>query len=93
MKKSIIIRAVIDLLLFISIIHGWWFIALPLVMFGVWRLKYFIEIFIAGLIYDSLFGFVTSGDRFILGYIGIISSGVIFLLVKLFKNILRNGFV
>ena len=88
MKKVILHRIIIDLLIIASVFHGWWFIALPLALFGSWKYPRFIEIILAGIIYDSLFGFVP--EMGVAGYVGTIVSVVVFLLVMVLKRVVRK---
>jgi hypothetical protein len=76
MKNSVILRIILDILIAISLLNGWWFLALPLALVGAWFFPYFIELIIAGIGYDSLFGFVSGMG--IWGYMGTIVSVVLF---------------
>ena len=76
MKSKVITRIIIDLLLAVSVLQGWWFIALLLGIIGLWMFPYYIELIIAGIVYDSLFGMIPKmGWK---EYIGTILSVVIF---------------
>lgn len=87
MNKSILIRIIIDIVLFISIIKGWWFIAFPLIIFSVWLLPFFIESIIAGIVYDSLFGLISGLG--IWSYTGTIFSVFTFFIIINFKDKFR----
>jgi hypothetical protein len=88
MKQQILSRIILDIIILICVLHAWWFVVLPLAIFGVWKYPYFIEIIITGIIHDSLFGFVS--EMGVSGYIGTIVSilvfGVVFLLRKLVRK-------
>jgi hypothetical protein len=88
MNSKVASRILLDACIFLVIIHGWWFVALPLALIGVSRHAYFIELIIAGLIYDSLFG--LGPEMGIWGYVGILSSAGIFTLALIFKKIMRK---
>lgn len=88
MNKQIIIRIFIDLLIVIMVINGYWLIALPLAIIGTYLFSYFIEIIIAGLIYDSLFGLI-SGNGF-WDYIGIIFTTFSWIIVVSLKGVVRR---
>lgn len=88
MKKQLIFRILLDFLIIVSILHAWWFIALPLAIFGVWKFPYFIEIILAGIIYDSLFGFVSGMG--VLGYVGTVVSIIVFGIVVLLRKVVRG---
>ncbi len=82
------LRITTNLIVLIAIIHGWWFIALPLVIIGCWFFPYYIEIMIGGFIYDALFG-TTSGTG-LMAYSGIIISIVIFAGIIVIKQNIRK---
>ncbi len=81
-------RILIDLILFISVLNGWWFVALPLVILVGWFFPFFIELLIAGIMYDSLFGFTPSLGTS--GYQGTISAGVLFIALFILKKVMRT---
>ncbi len=57
-----ITRIILDICICLSIIHGWWFVAAPLMLVGLWSFRYFsIESIIAGIFYDGLFGMPQAG--------------------------------
>ncbi|MDD5165632.1 MAG: hypothetical protein PHG25_03840 [Candidatus Pacebacteria bacterium] len=87
MNRSVIFRILLDIALFICVIHGWWFIALPIVFIGVLRLYFVVEIIVAGIMYDALFGMVVPAG--IWGYAGIITAAVILIILRLLKKVVR----
>lgn len=84
---KIILRIVLDIGIVIAVFNGWWFIVLPLSFVGIWLLPFFIEIVIAGLIYDSLFGFVP--EMGIWGYVGTLTSIFFLFIIALIKGNIR----
>ena len=88
MTNKILPRTFLDLLILFTVLHALWFIALPLALFGSWRYPRFIEIILAGVIYDSLFGFVP--EMGVAGYAGTIAGVVVFLLVMILKMVVRR---
>jgi len=76
MNKNLLTRIFIDLLIIITVLNGWWFFALPLALIGAWLFPYFVELIVAGIGYDSLFGFVPGMGAW--GYAGTIVSIVLF---------------
>lgn len=88
MNKQSIFRIILDILIVISVINAWWFVALPLAVLGMWKSLYFIEIIIAGIAYDSLFGFVSAMG--VWGYVGTMTSIVVFGVIIIFKKIVRK---
>jgi len=82
-----ILRIILDILLVIAVINGWWSVAIVLVLIGVWFFKLYIEIIIAGVAYDALFG-MTSGMGW-RGYEGTIFAIVLLIVIKLLKKLVR----
>lgn len=88
MKNSILPRIILDLTLVLSVLNGWWFIGIPLMMVGLFYFPYFAEAIIAGIAYDSLFGLIHGmGWR---GYVGIIISILLTIGVFLMKSVVRK---
>ena len=87
MKQSILLRIVIYIVIAFSILNGWWFIVLPILIFGIWKYSFVIEILITGVVYDALFG--MGNGMGIKGYIGTIVACVIMLSVYFLKKIVR----
>ena len=86
--KTLFKRLIIDVLLVIAIFGGWWFVAIPFAIIGMWICPFFLEIIIAGIIYDALFGY--SSIFGLAGYIGTIISITIFLVIVLLKKVVRK---
>lgn len=87
MNKSLLTRLIIDLLMFISVINGWWFVTFPLIIVGLWLFPFFIETILAGIVYDSLFGLVP--ETGIWAYIGTIVSIATFFMFIIFRGKFR----
>ena len=87
MSRSILLRIILDIVLFFSIIHGCWFIALPVVLVGAWRLFFVVEIITAGVMYDALFGMVHGSG--IWGYVGTITALILLAVFRLLKSVVR----
>ncbi|MEN9524142.1 MAG: hypothetical protein RL536_211 [Candidatus Parcubacteria bacterium] len=88
MLKHITYRIILDILIALLIFYAWWFVALPLALIGTWRYPYFVEIIIAGFLYDSLFAPIF--EMSVIGYIGTISAIVLFAGSILLKKLLRK---
>ena len=87
-KGKITGRIILDIVIAISVLSGWWFIALPVAICGAWLFSYFIEIVIAAIAYDAFFGMVPSmGWK---GYVATIISVVILLIVDGLKKVVRK---
>lgn len=80
-------RIILDILLFAAIINGWWPVAIALALIGAWFFKMYVEIIIAGIAYDALFG-MTSGMGW-RGYGGTICAITLLMAVKLLKRSIR----
>jgi hypothetical protein len=87
MNNSIRLRIGIDILLSISVLNGWWFVALPLAILGIWLYPFFIESIIAGSIFDALFGFVPGIGFW--RYMGTVGSVCVFCLGMFIKKKVR----
>ena len=82
-----ILRLALYLFIAFSLLNGWWLIALPLLLFGIWKFSFNIEILITGVIYDALFGMVPgTGWR---GYTGTILAVIILIVLNIFKKLVR----
>jgi ABC-type enterochelin transport system permease subunit len=81
-------RIALSIIMLLAIIHGWWFVALPIALIGMLRYSNFYEALVAGLAYDSLFGLIPHEG--ILSYIGSISAIVLFGAIMVLKSIMRK---
>jgi len=88
MKNNLSLRIVINILIVISILHGWWFVALPLGIVGVWRFPYYFEIIAAGFAYDAIFGSVAGMGVY--GYLGTMLTAGSLMFVMISKKVLRR---
>jgi len=82
-----IFRIILYLLIAFSILNGWWLLALPLIIIGVWKFAFRIEILIAGVVYDALFGMIPGTGLH--GYMGTITAIIILIILSIFKKLLR----
>lgn len=85
---SIFFRLIINVLLFVSIINGWWFFAVTFVFLGFRFQSFYIEGLLAGIFFDSLFGMIPS--LYLWGYIGTITAVIIWIFVRILKKITRR---
>lgn len=86
--KIIALRIILVVLMLVSVFCGWWIPALIFGLIGCWLFDFFIEIIIAGVLFDSLFGY---SDYFgIWGYAGTIIAFVILLSFFGLSKVLRN---
>ena len=82
------LRIITNLIIFIAVIHGWWFVALPIAIVGCWFFPYYIEIIISGFVYDALFRMI-SGVGFV-AYLGTIISITVFTGLVIIKQNIRK---
>lgn len=87
MSIKTIFRIIADIILFYSVIQGWWFVAGAIGIFGIWYFGVYAEAVIAGFMYDSIFGRASGGWPS--SHVGIISSVIVFVAVLFLKRILR----
>jgi len=82
------LRILLDLSILLSVVNGWWLVAMIISIIASWRFDNFFEVIIAGVIFDSLFGYNLNHSLF--GYAGTFSGILIFVLVMLSKKTLRR---
>lgn len=88
MRTKVFARIIIDIILALAVLQGWWFVAVPLCIIGCFAFPYYIEAIIAGVAYDSLFGMEQGmGWK---GYIGTFVSIIILLIGYFGKKILKR---
>jgi hypothetical protein len=87
MNKSFIRRLILDVIIFLAVLNGWWFIALPLVLISTWFFPYFVEGIVAGIMYDSLFGLIPELGMW--GYMGTIVATLVMVIITTMKGKVR----
>ena len=87
MRHLIFIKIIVYAVIFFSLLNGWWFVALPLLLFGAWQLNFSIELLIAGVMYDALFGMIKGTGMW--GYSGTILAVFILIIVRILKKVMR----
>jgi hypothetical protein len=88
LRNNLYPRIILDLAIFVSIINGWWFIAIPLCAIGLWYIENFVEIIIAGIAYDSLFAL---NDAFgLYAYMGTIVGVLLYTCMHIVKKFVRK---
>ena len=75
------------MLIFIAVLNAWWPAAVVLAVAGAWSFGYFIELILAGVAYDALFG-MSPGLGWE-GYMGTIGAVTIFVAVRILKKLVR----
>ena len=82
-----IFRITIDIAIFLCLVQAWWYFALLLALIGIWNFGFYIEIVIAGLIYDALYGSTTVKGW--AGSIGLIVGAILFVVMTVMKKMIR----
>ena len=83
-RQLLIYRIIIDFIIFVFVLEGWWYAILPLGIVALWSFPFYIEFLLFGIIYDSLFGFTFAIGWF--GYTGTIVT----LLISISMSSLRG---
>ena len=81
-------RIFVDIAIGISVIFGWWFLAIPLSAVGAWAFSYFLEAIAFGFIFDLLFGAVPGMG--LAAYSGTIATIIILVIVVGSRKVLRK---
>jgi hypothetical protein len=87
-KGKIIGRIIFDLVIALSVLNGWWFIAAPVALGAAWIFPYYAEIIIAAVVYDALFGMVREMGW--IGYIATMLSVVVLAATAGLKRVVRK---
>jgi hypothetical protein len=88
LRNNLYPRIILDLAIFVSIINGWWFIAIPLCVVGLWYVENFLEIIIAGIAYDGLFGMNNEFGWY--AYVGTIFGILLYTCMHIVKKFVRK---
>ncbi len=88
MIKNNFSRILIDLVLLLSVIYGWWVVAVVVSLVAILYFNNFFELIIFGLIFDALFGF--NENLGIFGFAGLIYSVSVYLIFYWLKKVLRK---
>jgi hypothetical protein len=82
------IRIILDILIFLSVLQGWWLFVLLFGVVGAWKYSFFIEFVIAGIVFDSLFGLVP--ERGVGSYLATILSLILTIAIGGLGNVIRK---
>lgn len=91
MKHNPSLRITLNVILFLLVIMGWWFAAIPIALIGAWVFPRYAEIVIAGFLYDILFGFGTGQGRGFLGYAFVLGGAVLLAAIAYLKIVVKNN--
>jgi hypothetical protein len=90
MKNKLILRIVLDVILFGSAAAGAWWIVFPVGIVCAWRYKNFFEFPLAAFAFDAIYG--VPRDRFFgFEYIYSLVAVVLFVLITIFKSKVRRN--
>lgn len=82
-----IFRVIFDIIIFFAVLNGYWPIALFFAIAGLFLFEHYFEIIVFGIMYDSLFGYVSIHALY--GYVGSILSVLIFVFATILKRAVR----
>lgn len=88
MIKAIFVRVVTDIVIAFCVLQSWWLAAFAVAIIGAWFFPYFVEIIIAGLVFDALFGMLP--DMGIWGYISTIEAICALIVIGGVRKIVRK---
>lgn len=88
MNAKVLARIAFDLVIAVCILNGWWFIAVPVGIAAAWFFPYFVELIIAGVAYDAVFGMIPGSG--VKGYAGTVAAIVILVALALLKKVVRK---
>jgi hypothetical protein len=93
MKKDASLRIALDAIVFISVLLGWWFVAIPVGIVGAWVFPRYAELVIAGFIYDVLYSMPhgMGGGMSVFGYAYVASSAIILAVIAYLKVVVKNN--
>lgn len=88
MNRNAILRITLDVILFASIILGWWFIAIPVGIACAWFFPRYAELAVAAFMHDCLYG-VNRGLG-IWGYAYVIGAAIILGMFAYIKTVVKK---
>lgn len=81
-------RLILGIGLILALIQGWWFVLIPLGLIGAWAWPFYVEIIVAGIVYDALY--VSAAGAGARGFLGTIVSLAIIVLMAGLKMVVRR---
>lgn len=87
LAKIILYRILFGLVSFAFIIHGFWIGAHILGILVYWRIPYYFELILFGLMYDALYGHY---DRSVYSYAGIVTAILVSVILTGLKSVVRR---
>lgn len=89
MKNDLALRITLDVIVFVSVIFGWWFVFIPIAIIGAWVFPRYAEAVIAGFIHDALFS--IGGGYGILSYAFTIGAVAVISVIAYLKVVVKNN--
>ncbi len=84
------LRIALDAIVFIAVLLGWWYVAIPIGIIGAWVFPRYAELVIAGFLYDILFG-MNGGPAAVWNYAYLIASAIILAVIAYLKIVVKNN--
>ena len=84
---KLIFRIIIDIAIFLCLVQAWWYFALLLAIIGIWNFGFYVEIILAGLVYDALYG--SMAVKGFAGSVGLIVGAILFVVLTVIKRMVR----
>lgn len=88
-KKDITLRITLDVIIFVAVIFGWWFMFIPLAIIGAWFFPRYAELVLAGFMHDALYG-IGRGYG-IMGYAYTIGAAILLAVCAYMKIVVKNN--
>jgi hypothetical protein len=82
------VRIFLDILIFLSLIKGWWILALIFVFIALFAVSNFLEIIFFGMMYDAIFG--IRSISYLSSHTAIIVSLVLYIGAYYMRSIIRK---
>ncbi len=86
-RNHLLIRLLFDCVVLISVLFGWWPVALIVGFVGAWFFPAYLEFLAAGFLYDALFGLNSS--QFMFGLAGTLTTAVLLAILRPLKLLVR----
>jgi len=87
---KIVLRIILDIAITVTVVYGWWYVALPVMILSAWLFRYHIESVVAGFAYDSLFAVNGQEDAAgLYGHIGLAVGVAVVLIMPIVKRSFR----
>jgi len=89
MSKNISCRIALDVILLLSALMGWWYVAIPLGLIGGWAFPRYVELLVAAFALDAVYGLGLGHGLF--GLVYTISSVIALGILSYLKAVVRDN--